>query len=117
MNGEFTKEDLEYYKKERPGEFGRYMKVWEVVSVEAKRINCRVNKNEFETNLNVTKISRITDVSIDGVRKRLIEQNSLGAIIYRHVGSGSQTIIRVKDNKQSRYLDRELKKAKEEGLL
>ncbi|NIO44791.1 MAG: hypothetical protein GTN36_04535 [Candidatus Aenigmarchaeota archaeon] len=116
--GEFTKKDLEYYRKERFNtDYIRFMKTWEILREEVKRVNPGDVKKDLILELSIKKISRMSGFSGDIVRKRLKEMKDFGVIDYDMVGRGRTTEIYFSYGKESSYLDKMLEKDRREKLL
>lgn len=115
----FTREDLDYYYKERPNtDFQRFIKVYKVIK-EAEKTSQKDVKNKLETNLNLSKISKKSGLNTDIIRKKLEELKDLGVIDYHSKGYGSGRGMRIYliKGKESSYLNEMLERARKEGLL
>lgn len=114
---EFTKEDLEYYREKRlETDYIRFMKIWKIITEEAKKINPK-GKDGITLKLSIAKISKKSRIGQGVVRKRLKEMKDFGAIDYSMLGGGTTTTIYFNFNEKSAYLDEQLEIDKKSKYL
>jgi len=115
---EFSIEDVQYYWKaeeRRPTDLARLMIVYEAIKEDAEK-NGHVKNNQFETKLNILKISEKTGLTQRTVRKNLGKLESLKVIHYHH-SANPPRIYLTKDSEERRIVDEMLERARKENLL